>query len=154
MEIRKIHPGEIDDLLSIIHQYVEEAAETMPEIAGEISDQVIVENIRKWSIQHTHNLLVAFDGYRPVGFIAGFLVQMPWGSSLQANINFIFLSETYRNMDNFRNLLRSFEDWARQAGATKIFSGDIGIDIERSKKLYAYLDFKEGLYVFKDIANA
>jgi GNAT superfamily N-acetyltransferase len=152
MIIRKIHPGEIDDLLSIIHQYADEAAESLPDIADDIDDAVIVENIRKWSIQHTHNLLVGYEGERPVGFIAGCLVQMPWSKSQQASITFIFMTETHRSMDNFRQLLSAFEDWARQARATKIFSGDIGIDIERSRKLYEYLGFKEGLYVTKDVA--
>lgn len=151
MIVRKIHPGEIDNLLNIIHQYAEEAAETMPEIAGEIEDSVIVENIRKWSIQHTFNLLVAFEGERPVGFIAGALVQLPYTSTPQANISFIFMTETHRTMDNFRLLLNNFENWAKTAGCKKIFSGDIGIDIERSRKLYTYLGFKEGLYVSKDL---
>ena len=151
MQIRKIHPGEIDSLLNIIHQYADEAAESMPEIAGEIDDAVIVENIRKWSIQHTFNLLVAFDGERPVGFIAGVITQMPWGNVTQANIIFNFMTETHRSMDNFKALLDSFEAWARQCKAKRICSGDIGIDIERSRKLYNYLSFSEGLYVTKDI---
>jgi GNAT superfamily N-acetyltransferase len=151
MIIRKIHPGEIDSLLNIIHQYADEAAESMPEIAGDISDSVIVENIRKWSIQQTFNLLVAFEGERPVGFIAGLLVQMPWSQTVQANINFVFMTKTHRTMDNFKALLHSFEEWARSAGAKKVFSGDIGVDIERSRKLYQYLGFTEGLYVTKDI---
>jgi hypothetical protein len=151
MEIRKIHPGEIDGLLSIIHQYAEEAAEKMPEIADEIDDAVIVQNIRTWSIQHTHNLLVGYEGERPVGFIAGAFTQLPWGKHIQANIIFIFLTENHRNMENFKALLDSFEDWARQAKAVRICSGDIGVDIERSRKLYTYLNFSEGLYVKRTI---
>jgi GNAT superfamily N-acetyltransferase len=151
MQIRKIHPGDIDSLLNIIHQYADEAAESMPEIAGEIDDAVIVENIRKWSIQHTFNLLVAFEGERPVGFIAGLLVTMPWSQTLQANVNFIFMTKTHRTMENFKALLNAFEEWAKSAGCKKIFSGDIGIDIERSRKLYNYLGFTEGLYVTKEL---
>lgn len=154
MEIRKIHPGEVDDLISIIHQYAEEAAEQMPEIAGEISDNIIVENIRAWSIQHTHNLLVAFDNTRPVGFVAGFITQMPWGSTFQASIQFLYLTESHRNMDNFRSLLEAFEDWARSRKATKVFAGDIGIDVERSRKVYGYVGYTEGLFVTKGLTNA
>jgi hypothetical protein len=151
MQIRKIHPGDIDSLLNIIHQYADEAAESMPEIAGDIDDAVIVENIRTWSIQSAYNLLVAFEGERPVGFIAGVITQMPWGNVTQANIIFIFMTETHRTMDNFKALLDNFESWARQCKAKRICSGDIGIDIERSRKLYNYLSFSEGLYVTKDI---
>jgi hypothetical protein len=151
MIIRNIHPGEIDSLLNIIHQYADEAAESMPEIANEIEDSVIVENIRSWSIQHTHTLLVAFEGERPVGFIAGALTQLPWSKNIQANVIFIFMTETHRSMDNFKALLNSFESWARQAKAVRICSGDIGIDIERSRKLYTYLNFDEGLYVKRTI---
>lgn len=151
MIIRKIHPGEIDSLLAIIHQYADEAATSMPAIADEIDDAVIVENIRTWSIQNAYNLLVAFEGERPVGFIAGVITQMPWGNVNQANIVFIFMTETHRNMDNFKALLDSFTAWARQCKAKRICSGDIGIDIERARKLYNYLGFIEGLYVTKDI---
>jgi hypothetical protein len=151
MQIRKIHPGEIDDLLNIIHQYAAEAAESMPEIADEIDDSVIVENIRTWSIQNAYNLLVAFEGQRPVGFIAGVITEMPWGKAKQANIIFIFMTETHRNMDNFKALLDSFETWARQCKAKRICAGDIGVNVDRSRKLYNYLQFNEGLYVTKDI---
>ena len=151
MQIRKIHPGEIDDLLNIIHQYADEAAESMPEIADEIDDSVIVENIRTWSIQQAYNLLVAFEGQRPVGFIAGVITEMPWGKVKQANIIFIFMTETHRNMDNFKALLDSFEAWARQCKVKRICSGDIGVNVDRSRKLYNYLKFNEGLYVTKDI---
>jgi hypothetical protein len=151
MEIRKIHPGEIDDLLSVIHQFAEEASKAMPEIAGEISDQIIVENIRAWSIQHSHTLFVAFDGQRPVGFIAGFVVQMPWGKTCQASIQFRFLLENYRTMENFKALLEKFEEWAKTKGATKILSGDIGVDIERSRKVLGYLGFKEGFFAYREI---
>jgi hypothetical protein len=151
MQIRKIHPGEIDGLLNIIHQYADEAAESMPAIADEINDSIIVENIRTWSIQSAYNLLVAFEGERPVGFIAGVITQMPWGNVTQANIIFIFMTETHRNMDNFKALLDNFESWARQCKAKRICSGDIGVNIDRSRKLYNYLKFNEGLYVTKDI---
>ena len=151
MIIRKIHPGEIDNLLNIIHQYADEAAESMPELANEIDDAVIVENIRSWSIQHTFNLLVAFENERPVGFVAGALTQLPWSRNIQANIIFIFMTETHRSMDNLKALLNSFESWARQANAVRICSGDIGVDIERSRKLYTYLNFAEGLYVKRTI---
>lgn len=151
MEIRKIHPGEIDDLLSIIHQYAVEASENMPHIADEIDDAVIVQNIRQWSIQATHNLLVAYEGYRPVGFIAGMIIQMPWGRTHQANIQFVFLTEESRTLENFKELLSAFEDWARSVKATMIFAGDIGVNVDRSRTLYKYLGYTEGLFVSKDI---
>ena len=151
MQIRKIHPGEIDDLLSMIHQFAEEAIETMPELAGEIDDAVIVENIRSWSIQHTHILYVAFEGQRPVGFIAGFITQMPWGKTYQASIQFRYLLKESRSMDNFKALLNKFEEWAKTKTATKILSGDIGVDIERSRKVLGYLGFKEGYYAYREI---
>jgi GNAT superfamily N-acetyltransferase len=149
--IRKIHPGELDLLLTIIHSYAEEAAETLPEIANEISDEIILQNVRNWTIQHNYFLEVAFEGSKAVGFIAGSVIQLPWSNAFQANINFIYMLESHRSMDNFKALLNKFEEWARQAKATRMFSGDIGINIERSRKIYEYLGFTERLFVSKDL---
>jgi hypothetical protein len=151
MIIRKIHPGEMEALLTIIHNYAEEASQTLPAIADEISDETILENIRNWTIQHNHMVEVGFEGEKAVGFIAGNVIQLPWSKAYQANISFIYLLESHRNMDNFKALMYKFEEWAKSAKATRIFSGDIGIDIERSRKLYTYLGFTERLLASKDI---
>ena len=153
MEIRKIHPGEINDLLSIIHQFAEEAAEKMPEIADEIDDGVIVQNIRSWSIQHTHCLLVGYSGDRPIGFVAGFIIQMPWSVSYQANLHFIFMTEEFRSMENFRALLNKFEEWAKIFDVKRLFAGDMGVNVERSRKLYGYLGFNERLLAVKEFTK-
>ena len=141
----------MDLLLTIIHSYAEEASLTLPAIANEISDEVILQNIRSWTIQHNYFVEVGFVGDKAVGFIAGNAIQLPWSNALQANISFIYMLESHRNMDNFKALLSRFEQWAKDAKATRMYSGDIGIDIERSRKLYAYLGFTERLFVSKDI---
>jgi hypothetical protein len=151
MEIRKIHPGEIDGLLNLIHQYAEEASENMPMISGEISERVILENIRSWSIQHTHCLFVGYSGDRPIGFVAGFVIQMPWSVAPQANLNFIFMTEEYRSMENFKALLDTFEGWAKALKAKRLIAGDMGINLERSRKLYSYLGFREALLSIREI---
>ena len=76
---------------------------------------------------------------------------MPWGKAHQASIQFVFLTEEHRSMENFKALLDAFEDWARSVKATMVFAGDIGINIERSRTLYKYLGFTEGLFVSKDL---
>ncbi len=151
MIIRKIHPGEMDALLTIIHNYAEEASITLPDIADEISDTIILENIRSWTVQHNHFVEVGFEGEKAVGFIAGNVIQLPWSKTHQANISFIYMLESHRSMDNFKALLHRFEEWARLANASRIYSGDIGIDLERSRKLYDYLGFTERLLASKDV---
>lgn len=151
MIIREIHPGEIDNLLDICQMYADEASQTMPDVNEEFDAGVVIDNIRNWSIQHNYKLLVAFEGHDIVGFIGGAIIQLPYTRRHQANISYIFLKESNRTMDNFRSLLTAFEKWARQFQVSKIISGDIGIDIDRSRKLYNYLGFTEGLFVSKDL---
>ena len=151
MIIRKITAGEIDDLLSVIKYYANEAKEAYPEIESELDDEILVQNIRTWSIKPNYSLFVGYEGERTVGFIAGYLVQNPWGKDYQANINFIYMIDTHRTMENFKGLLAKFEDWAKTMRAVRITAGDIGIDIDRTRKLYEYLGFTEGLAVTKDI---
>jgi hypothetical protein len=56
-------------------------------------------------------------------------------------------------MDNFRELLNKAEEWARTVGATEITAGDIGINPERTQKLYSHFDFKPGVWMGKELIN-
>lgn len=151
MEIRKIHPGEINDIMLLFQQYADEATSAMPEMADEIDYGALSNTVREWSIQHHMCFLAAFEGEHPIGFIGGGITKQPWSVKYSAHISLIFLSEKHRSMENFKSLVSKFEEWARIAQATKITAGDIGINIERSSKLYKYLGFTECLSVKRDI---
>lgn len=147
-----MNPNEIDNTLILFNYYRDEAAETMPEILDEYDENAVLDTIRTFSIQYNHCWFNVYDNQRPVGFVAGYIVEVPWSkTSLQANLQFIYCLKSHRNMDVFKEMVDEFEKWARQFDVTKITAGDIGIDIERSRKLYEHLGYTPGLVVNKDI---
>jgi hypothetical protein len=151
MQIRKIHPGEIDDIFILFHQHTQEAITALPELADEIDDGALLNTVRGWSIQHNMCFLVAFEGERPIGYVAGGLATQPWSKKLYAQIGLIFLTENSRSMENFKALVDKFEEWAKSAQAIRVVAGDIGVNVDRTRKIFEYLGFTECLSVKRDI---
>jgi GNAT superfamily N-acetyltransferase len=152
--VRQIQPHELDSTVTLFNYYFEEAAEKMPAMADEYDENSIIGTIRRYVIDHQCIWLNSFEGQRPVGFIAGNIGTIPWNDDLVvANLSFIYLLPSHRNMDNFRELYKKFEEWARTISAYKISAGDIGIDIERSQKVYEYLGFEPILLMTKELAK-
>ena len=152
MIVRKMNAAEIDVTINLFHYYRDEAIESMPWIEDEYDENSVINTIRTHSSRWDHIWLNAYVNSRPVGFIAGFLSECPWNSSLvDANINFIYLLDSHKNMDNFRELLNGFYEWAKTCKAKNINAGDIGVDPERFKKLFEHMGFKEKLLMSKGI---
>lgn len=149
-----MHANEIDATMICFNYYRDEATERMPRILDEYDENSMVETVRQHVIDYNSAWFNALEGQRVVGFVAGYLSACPWNRKiLTANISFIFLLPSHRNMDNFRDLLTSFTGWAKNCSATEITAGDIGIDVERSEKLYTHLGFKPILLMSKDLSN-
>lgn len=143
MNIRKMHPNEFDATMTLFNYYFDEAVESIPRMAEEHDENSILETIRKFATNFEYCWFNAYDGQRPVGFIAGYMTQCPWNSSLvYANIGFLFLLPSHRNWENLRALYDEFEKWARTIDAYEITIGDIGINLERSRTLYERLGFE------------
>ena len=152
MIVRKIQPHDIDSTVTLFQYYFDEAAEVIPGMAEEYDENSVLETIREFAILHTHCWFNAVEGQRPVGFVAGFISECPWNKEiLYTNIAFIYLLETHRNMDNFRQLMAEFTTWSKNVKAEKITAGDIGINTDKMRKLYEHFDFKEILLMVKDL---
>ena len=54
-------------------------------------------------------------------------------------------------MQSFKQLINQVEEWGAIFDVQKITAGDIGIDVERSRKLYESIGFSEALWMYKDI---
>jgi GNAT superfamily N-acetyltransferase len=152
MIVRKMLPSEIDLTINLFSQYFDEAAVALPEIADEYNEDAVLETIKMYNTHYEYVWYNAVEGQRPVGFVAGCITPVPWSSDkVDAHIVFIYLLESHRNMDNFRQLLNKFEEWAHNIGAAKITAGDIGINPERTQKLYEYFEFKPGIWMSKEL---
>jgi GNAT superfamily N-acetyltransferase len=154
MIVRKMQPQEFDATIICFQYYRDEAIEALPKIAEEYDENSVIETIRHYAVHYDHCWFNAYEGTRVVGFIAGYASECPWNKEIiDANIAFIYLLDTHKNMDNFRQLLSKFEEWARTIKARNITAGDIGIDPERTRKLYEHFEFKPGVWMNKELTN-
>jgi GNAT superfamily N-acetyltransferase len=154
MIVREMYVNEFDATVICFSYYRDKAIESIPQIAEEYDENSVIKSIKARASRAEHCWFNAYDGQRVVGFIAGTVIPQPWNHKiLSANIDFIFLLESHRNMDNFRLLMKKFEEWARHRGATSITGGDIGIDLERSKTLFEHMGFTPMLLMNKELIN-
>jgi len=154
MIVRQAQAHELDATVTLFNYYFDEAAEKMPSMADEHNENSIIHTVRNYMISYEHVWFNAYEGQRPVGFIAGSMGTIPWNDQLVvANLSFIYLLPTHRNLDNFRELYNQFEAWAKTINACKISAGDIGIDIERSQKIYEYVGFEPILLMTKELTK-
>ena len=147
MIVRKMQPNEIDAVILLTRYYAQDAELT----EEEYDENEVIQTIRLYASNAEYCLRVAFEGQRPVGLIAGCVTKTPWNSTLNAHIDFVFILESHRNLQTFKQLLDEFEGWARIVNAKEITAGDLGIDPERNQKLYAHYGFKPGMWMEKEL---
>ena len=149
MIVRKMMPQEIDITINLCRYYADEANI----LEEEYVEDHVLETIRQYSTHYEYCWLNAYDGQRPVGLIAGYICKAPWGPTYHAHCELIFLLESHRTMDNFKTLLKGFEEWARICGAVEMTAGDIGINTERNRRIFGALGFTEGCWLSKELSN-
>jgi GNAT superfamily N-acetyltransferase len=154
MIVRKMNLAEFDSTMILFGYYRDEAILAIPRIEEEYDENSVIETIRTYSSNIDYCWFNAYENSRPVGFIAGYASACPWNKKIiDANIAFIYLLESHRTMDNFRELMTKFEEWAKTIEASNITAGDIGINPERTQKLYEHFGFKSGVWMGKELIN-
>lgn len=154
MIVRKMQPQEFDATITCFQYYRDEAIEAIPKIGLEYDENSVIETIRYYASHYDHCWFNAYEGSRVVGFVAGYASETPWNKNIiDANIAFIYLLDSHKNMDNFRELLTKFEEWSRMIGARSITGGDIGINPQRMQRLYEHFEFKPLLMMTKELIN-
>jgi GNAT superfamily N-acetyltransferase len=147
-----MQPTEMDITVNLFGYYRDMAVDKLPYIDDEYDTDAVVETIRNYSVLNEYCWFNAYEGQRPVGLIAGCITQPPWTNKrFIAHIDMVFLLESHRSLDNFRQLIKEFEAWARLHNCTQITAGDIGIDPDRLKVLYEHFGFKSALMMVKEI---
>jgi hypothetical protein len=154
MIVRKMRPEEFDATMTLVGYYADEAAQSVPGFADDYDENSARDTVRLYASNYEYSWFNAYDNTRPVGFIAGHLVACPWNQNItNAHIAFIYMLESHRTLANFQELLGQFEDWARIAKVKEITTGDIGINPERTKKIYEHFDFRADLSMSKELTN-
>jgi hypothetical protein len=152
MIVKILTPEHFDITLNLFQYYRDEAIESLPYIAEEYDENSVIETIRNFGILESHCWLNLYHGQRPVGFVAGYLVNKPWNNQcLIGHIQFIYIVEEHRNLENFKTLLDGFQEWSVARGARELMAGDIGINPDRMRKLYEHFGFKSLLTMTKGI---
>lgn len=154
MIVRQMQAHELETTVICFNYYRDEAIEAMPIIAEQYDENSMVQTIKGYAIKNEFCWFNAYEGQRVVGFIAGYVTDCPWNQEiLTANIGFVYLLPSHRNLEAFKQLYREFQLWAKQFNCQEITAGDIGINIDRSRTLYEHLGFKEILLMTKDLTN-
>ena len=150
MIIKAVDSTNIDSTMVLCEYYREEA-----DISDDDYDHnSVLETIKTRSIHPEYCWFNLYEGQRPVGFISGCLTQAPWNNKiLYAHIELVFILESHRSLDNFKMLIDAFTKWGEQFKVVDITAGDIGINVDRTRKLYEHLGFTQGLWMTKEMIN-
>lgn len=154
MIVRLMQPHEIDVTVNLFNYYYYDAAEKIESIKDEYDSDSMLETVRMYNTYHEYVWFNAYEGQRPVGLIAGCITTVPWNrKKLIGHIDLVYLLESHRNMENFRQLYDEFKSWALNCGCSKITAGDIGINPERTEKLYTHLGFEKSVFMIKELSE-
>jgi GNAT superfamily N-acetyltransferase len=83
----------------------------------------------------------------PVGFLFGALEQHYFGNDWFAADFGLYVAPAYRGTLMFRRLIRNFEAWAYDVGASEILMGvSSGISDRRVVRLYEHMGYAKGAY--------
>jgi GNAT superfamily N-acetyltransferase len=112
----------------------------------------MIESIRARTINPGQAWLNLMDGTRPVGMISGGITTAPWNNSIVlATIEMFYVLQSHRSMDSFRAIVRAFEEFAKQCGATSIYVSDMGMNESRTRTLYEQLGYTSATSLVKRI---
>lgn len=138
MIIRRMLPEEIDGV-AILFDYYREAAEIQDE---DYDSDRVVQTIKNYCINWNLFFHVAYEGQRPVGLIGGFVSEDPIDGRACAAIQFCYLIPSHDQIENYRELVTVFEQWAREVKATSIKALDIGNRLNRLQYVYQSAGYK------------
>ena len=152
MIVRKMLPQEFDSTMVLVKYYIDEAGENMPQILEQYDENSVIDTIRIYASSWGRTWINLYDNSRPVGFIAGFITPCAWNKDiLDANVSFIYVLDSHRNIDNLRELVKAFEEWSKTFNAKTITAGDMGINPERFQRVFESMGFKPRLLLARGV---
>ena len=152
MIVRQIKPEEIDVTVTLTRYYAQECAESMPRIAEEYDVNSAIQTIRTRTIQPQSTWLNMYDNGRPVGFVSGIITTAPWNNEVVFSvIDLFYIHKSHRNMENFRQLIAGFEEWAAQFNSQTVFVSDMGVNTDRTFKVFEFIGYKPATSLIKEL---
>lgn len=149
MIVRMIHPDEMDNTITLMKYYYQEAEESVENL-GEWDTNSMIDSIRQRTINPGFAWLNLYEGTRPVGMISGGISTAPWNDTIvMATIEMFYILKSHRNMENFRSIVRGFEEFAAQCSASSIYVSDMGMNESRTKTLFEQLGYSSATSLVK-----
>lgn len=151
MIVRQMRPDEIDITVGLFRYYAQEAAQANPRFGDEFDVNSVIKTIRSRTIQPTQVWLNQYDGSRPVGFITGTVAQCPWNHEIfYAHAEMFYILDSHRNMNSFKQLVDAFETWALQFNAQHVSASDMGVNPDRTQKVFSHLGFRDAVFLYRE----
>lgn len=149
--VRRMLAEEIDATVTLVKYYYDEAAEAIPTL-GDWDTNSVINTIRGRSINPQLIWLNAYDNGRPVGMISGSFNTAPWNEDIvMASIDLFYILPSHRDLRNFQDLVRGFEEWAKMVDSSLIFVSDMGMNEARTAKLYEHMGYTGATSLVKRI---
>lgn len=105
------------------------------------------------TIPRAISLVAETEDKKIVGFFCGLLDKQFFTDQIRAMDLALFVKEEYRGSSASIKLIRKFESWAKEKGATQVWLGQsVGHNIEQTKNFYERLGYKTmGVNTLKEI---
>jgi GNAT superfamily N-acetyltransferase len=152
MIVRPMLPHELDATMILMNYYRDELFEKHPSLLDEYDENSITETVRRYVINHEFVWFNAYEGQRPVGFIGGHMSNLPWNNSIiSANIDYIYMCPGKQTNANYKQLMESFEEWARAIKATKITGSDFNCTLEEGQEFFKSFGYTPVVLSIKEL---
>jgi hypothetical protein len=143
-----MQPHEIDITVNLFAQYYDQLVENNNDNLSYYDENSVIETIRNYTIRQQLVWLNAYEGQRPVGFIAGSFGPCLWNKQItKAHIDFVFLLPG-RNM---QELINAFTEHAHAMDAREIILTDMNTKV--NQPIFENLGFRGIQLMTKEISK-
>jgi len=133
MHIRNAQPSDINNIVELAKEMVSDTP----------FSSVIKDKIEKiLQVPHALSLVAEHEEDGLVGFFCGILDKQFFTGQLRAMDLALFVDEKHRGSSAAIKFVKTFENWAKQKGATQAWLGQsVGKEIEKTKEFYERLGY-------------
>lgn len=148
MIVRTMLPQEIDITINLFGQYFQELYENTNGNLPDYDENSVIELVRKYSSLNNLVWLNAYEGQRPVGFLAGSFGRCHWNKNIiKAHIDFIYAMPGR----SINSLVDKFMEHVNTVGATEIILTDM--NGKSNQQAFEQLGFKQVQLMIKEISE-
>lgn len=116
MLVRPIRVADVDAVMILLEYYRNDT-----NIDDEDWDtDSLLKTVKQFVISQDYIFLVAVEGQRIVGCLAGALKKEFYNNNIDAVIQLVFLLQSHRNQENYKQLYDQFEQYGQKFNARRV----------------------------------